>query len=362
MTLEAGGGVWRYAVDAAKGMGERGVECLLVGFGPQLDRTQRREIADLDNAHLIWIDTPADRTATCDADLDRQPEILTRLAHDERVDLLHLNGPAQAAGLDSPVPVAIASHACIATGWHAVDTVPWSADWSWRFRRNQRGFAAADAVIAPSATHAEAVRRAYGLTVPVNVVHNAAVPSAGSRQRKRYVLAAGRWWDDEKNAATIDSLAASLSVPVVMAGALDEEGQGRFAPAHAIATGPLPPSEVRRLMGEAAVFVCASHYESFGLSVLEAASAGAALVLSDISTFRELWEGSAEFCAPDDTAGFAAAIEALLADPARLEAMVTAATLRSRQFTPNHQVDQLLDAYDAARVRRAERQPELIRA
>ena len=57
------------------------------------------------------------------------------------------------------------------------------------------------------------------------------------------------------------------------------------------------------------VFVSAALYEPFGLAVLEAAQAGCALVLSDIPTFRELWDGAALFVAADDAAGFAAALE-----------------------------------------------------
>ena len=43
------------------------------------------------------------------------------------------------------------------------------------------------------------------------------------------------------------------------------------------------------------IFVSAARYEPFGLAVLEAAQAGCALVLSDIPTFRELWDGAALF-------------------------------------------------------------------
>ena len=54
------------------------------------------------------------------------------------------------------------------------------------------------------------------------------------------------------------------------------------------------------------IFVSVSRYEPFGLAVLEAAHAGCALVLSDIPTFRELWQGAASFVI---AAGSAAATE-----------------------------------------------------
>ncbi len=48
------------------------------------------------------------------------------------------------------------------------------------------------------------------------------------------------------------------------------------------------------------IFVSTSLYEPFGLAVLEAAQAGCPLVLSDIATFRELWDGAAIFFPPGD--------------------------------------------------------------
>ena len=82
------------------------------------------------------------------------------------------------------------------------------------------------------------------------------------------------------------------------------------------------------------VFVSAALYEPFGLAVLEAAAAGCALVLSDIPTFRELWDGAALFVAPDEAA-IADAIAALVADPARRAALGEAARARAARYTPD---------------------------
>ena len=62
------------------------------------------------------------------------------------------------------------------------------------------------------------------------------------------------------------------------------------------------------------MFVSSARYEPFGLAVLEAAAAGCALVLSDIPTFRELWDGAATFVACDDDLALAQAIERIVDD------------------------------------------------
>jgi glycosyltransferase involved in cell wall biosynthesis len=63
------------------------------------------------------------------------------------------------------------------------------------------------------------------------------------------------------------------------------------------------------------IFVSAARYEPFGLAVLEAAQAGCALVLADIPTFRELWDGAAAFVPPDDEEAIASTVEHLVRDP-----------------------------------------------
>jgi glycosyltransferase involved in cell wall biosynthesis len=57
-------------------------------------------------------------------------------------------------------------------------------------------------------------------------------------------------------------------------------------------------------------------------------------VLSDIPTFRELWDGAAIFVDPADDAGFAQAIEALIDDTAERLMAGQAARQRAKRFTP----------------------------
>jgi len=88
-------------------------------------------------------------------------------------------------------------------------------------------------------------------------------------------------------------------------------------------------------MAGARVFASAARYEPFGLAVLEAAQAGCALVLSDIPSFRELWDGAAVFVAPGDEEGWVSALIAAQADPA----LGTAARARAAHYTADAMVD-----------------------
>ena len=82
---------------------------------------------------------------------------------------------------------------------------------------------------------------------------------------------------------------------------------------------------VTRAYQEAAVAVCPSRFEGFGLTPVEAIASGVPVVASDIPPHREFVGAAARLVAPDDVPGLAAGIEAALdsapADPARVAAL-----------------------------------------
>jgi glycosyltransferase involved in cell wall biosynthesis len=141
-------------------------------------------------------------------------------------------------------------------------------------------------------------------------------------------------WDPVKNGALLDTVATMIDLPFLAAGALSgPHGEQANLP-HMAALGELPGSALDELVARQPIFVSAALFEPFGLAVLEAASAGCALVLSDIATFRELWDGAALFADPNDAAGFAAAIAGLHADPVRRQQLGEAARARSARYQP----------------------------
>jgi glycosyltransferase involved in cell wall biosynthesis len=84
------------------------------------------------------------------------------------------------------------------------------------------------------------------------------------------------------------------------------------------------------------------------LAVLEAALCGAALVLADIPTFRELWEGAAQFVPADDPVAWARAINALAAEPAQICALGARAQERAGFFCSPVQAEAMLNVYRTA--------------
>ena len=345
MTLDAVGGVWRYALDTARTLGAHGVDCVLVGLGPPPSPHQRAEVAALERVELVWIDCPLDWMLDNETPLHAISAHLARIADDTQVNLLHLNALSLAAGFKGCIPLAVASHSCVVTWWRAMRQGPLPDNWKWQFSRNRCGLETAALVLAPSRSHADAIRTAYGVPTPIQVVHNATPGTQGRPEKKPFVFSAARWWDEAKNGALVDAVAGMIRWPLAIAGNLEGPNGQRFEPTHAVAMGPLSALQMRRLMAKGMVFIGPSRYEPFGLAVLEAASAGSALVLSDIPTFRELWQDVAVFCAPDDALAFAVAIERLMTDRRLRRRLGECARRRARQFSLEQHVQQLLQAY-----------------
>jgi glycosyltransferase involved in cell wall biosynthesis len=160
-----------------------------------------------------------------------------------------------------------------------------------------------------------------------------------------FVFTAGRLWDEGKNFGMLDAAAGRIGVPVRAAGPLagPNGAQVLFDNIHCL--GTLGEEELGRWLSARPVFVSAALHEPFGPSVLEAASAGCALILSDIPTFRELWDEVAIFVDPRDEDGFARAIGDLVGDDFERAVLGRAARERAARYTPDAMAAQMANLY-----------------
>jgi glycosyltransferase involved in cell wall biosynthesis len=78
------------------------------------------------------------------------------------------------------------------------------------------------------------------------------------------------------------------------------DGGRRGVPRPLQPLGFLDHIELCDWLRRARVYISAARYDPFGLLPLQAALNGCALVLSDIPSYRELWDGVAHFFRPDD--------------------------------------------------------------
>jgi glycosyltransferase involved in cell wall biosynthesis len=347
MTTDAIGGVWTYAIDLSRALGEVGIETILVTTGPGPSDAQRRTVAAIETVRLIETDAPLDWLAPDAAAIATAGHRIAALARSHDVDLVQVNAPALAAGVAFDRPVVVATHSCLATWWDAVESGLMPEDFRWRVALTQAGLLAADAVVAPSHAFAATTRRVHRLPVMPHVVHNGRASVRAVTRPETiadYAFTAGRLWDRGKNLVVLDR-AAELGAPIVAAGPLIGPGGDGMAFDHLMCLGSLDPAALNDRIAARPIFVSAALYEPFGLAILEAAQAGCALVLSDIPTFRELWDGAALFVPAREAPGFAGAIEGLLADPAERARRGEAAAKASRQFTVTAMRDGMIAVY-----------------
>ncbi|HXH58346.1 glycosyltransferase family 1 protein [Iamia sp.] len=118
-------------------------------------------------------------------------------------------------------------------------------------------------------------------------------------------------------------------------------------------TGRVPRADLDALLAGAAAVAFPSRYEGFGTGVLEAMAAGAPVVAADATALPEVVGTAATLVAPDDVAGWASALAALLDDDGLRRRRIAAGRERATAFTNRAGARALADAYRAAADRPA---------
>jgi len=347
LTTDTVGGVWRYSLELAKGLIEHHIEVVLAVLGPAPGPLQRREAAAL-GATLVVTDLSLDWLAETAQDIEYAARAIAAMARRFAADTVHLHTPSLVGQADWPMPVVTVAHSCVGTWWHAVRTGAMPADLVWRAETMASGIDLADIVIAPTQAFADALRTCYGTARTIEVVHNGHTMTATTARRGKHILTAGRLWDEGKNVATLDTAAAGWDWPVLAAGPTEGPNGTRLFAHNVILLGALSESEMTEQYASASIFVSLARYEPFGLAVLEAAQAGCALVLSDIPTFRELWDRAATFVPAHDSRAVTAAVEALSRDPATRERRGEAARRRAATYNVRRMVEATRRIHDRA--------------
>jgi glycosyltransferase involved in cell wall biosynthesis len=324
MTTDTVGGVWIYSLELARGLAEQGVEVALATMGAPLDALQREMAGRIPRL-----------------------KVFESLGLEERFgpDLIHLNGYAHGA-LPWNAPKIVVGHSCVLSWWEAVkkEAAPESCDQY--YDEVRAGLAAADLVIAPSEAMMAALNRHYGPFPNTRVIHNGRdVRLFRPTAKEPIVFSTGRLWDEAKNLEALERVAPRLPWPVFVAGENHHPDGGEARPHHTRLLGRLAQRPLSAWLGRASIYALPARYEPFGLSVLEAALSGCALVLGDIPSLRELWRNRAVFVPPDDPEALEDALVRLIEDPDRRHSLAAGARSRAIERTTERMVEGYLDAY-----------------
>jgi glycogen synthase len=359
MTADTVGGVWTYAMELIRALEPYGVEVELATMGRRLSKEQWSEACGLKNVRvsesaykLEWMEEPWE-------DVRAAGECLLQLAEEFQPDVVHLNGYTHAA-LPWSVPVVVVGHSCVLSWWKAVkgESAP---DNSWNEYRGavRAGLEAADLVIAPTRAMLDCLGENYCDLPRTRVIPNGRTlalfkPAA----KENFILSAGRLWDEAKNVTSVCACSSRLPWPVLVAGEL-ECPDGREMPLGTVRSlGRLSGREVLEWMSRASIFAHPAKYEPFGLSVLEAALSGCALVLGDVPALRENWDDAAVFVDPNDRNELRDALIRLIQDRPEREQLSCAAMERGKQFDIRFTALGYIEAYESLRRNRPCEQEE----
>ncbi len=335
MTADTVGGVWVYATGLARALCAAGHRVMLVVMGPPPRSDQLAGVRDVPGLALQATDLQLEWMDPQGADVARAHRALLRLADDFKPDLVHLNSFREGS-FEWPAPTVVVAHSCVRTWWRACrGGTPQEPQWRGYAENVARGLAAADAWVAPTAAFRQEIARHYSPPLEGRVVRNGLDVAAAPALKQPIILAAGRLWDEAKNVAALVTGAHAVPWPIRLAGECRAPG-GAAAPIAGDGIdylGALPHDALLAQMRRAAIFAAPALYEPFGLTVLEAASCGCALVLSDLPSFRELWDGAAAFVDPRDPAMIAATLRTLCRDRTLRERLQRAARARARSYS-----------------------------
>jgi glycosyltransferase involved in cell wall biosynthesis len=335
MTTDTVGGVWIFATTLARELGAAGFQVLLVTLGPKSTFAQRSTILGCRGVSLIETGLKLEWQDPAGSDFGEARSVLGSVAGRFAPDLVHLNGFREAT-LDWGVPTIVVAHSCV-NSWASAcgETESFAGDeWSVYTSSVRAGLLKADEWVAPTAAFRDQLVRQYQLSARGQVIWNGADGnSRPSAPKLPFILSAGRVWDKAKNLRLLASVSADVDWPVRIAGPSGLAGPEIPATAGACEfLGEISHESLRREMMAASIFASPALYEPFGLSVLEAANAGCALVLSDIPTFRELWEGAAIFVDPRDREALTECLRSLCGDEVQRARLQRLAAERARRY------------------------------
>jgi glycogen synthase len=263
-------------------------------------------------------------------------------------------------------PTLVVAHSCVFSWWDAVRGNTPPAEWQRYKREVTSGLQAAHFVVAPSNMMLNAIQQHYGKVHESRVIPNGRnVKSFRPAPKQNFILCAGRLWDAGKNIARVDQIASELPWPVFVAGDSVGPQQSRQEPrqkdrCHLL--GLLDDATLREWFGSAAIYALPALYEPFGYTPLEAGLSQCALVLGDIDSLRENWEGAAVFVDPHDSQELKNAIVGLIDNDAYRMQMSRLARLRALEFSTQRMANDYLAVYSdlLTRFRRLRREERLV--
>jgi glycosyltransferase involved in cell wall biosynthesis len=259
---------------------------------------------------------------------------VARAAQREGADLIH--SPANLGPVRSKVPVVLTLHDMVSfrhPEWVPTRAVGWFLRWMIRGAARNARLIITDSQAAEFDIHDMLNIPKDRIAVVVLAGSDTSTPSATASPRQAGLIFSPGNRMPHKGLSTLiealslipparrPTLALTASTPRDPLRAVAE----RFGVSDSIQfNGWLTRAELDSLYADATLVVFPTMFEGFGLPLLEGMSHGAPVLCSDLAVLREVGGNAAEYVEAGSASALAAAIDALLQDPARREQLVAA--------------------------------------
>lgn len=318
ITTDTVGGVWSFSISLAESLRYSNSRIILTALGPLPNYYQREQAEKLEHVYLEafeskleWMDDPWES-------IQESGEWLNSLVLKYSPDLVHCNHYAH-AHLNYNAPVVLTMHSCVKSWWKGVKKENAPDNWSRYGELVQRAINNADAVVAPTHAILNAYKDEYEGLVDTKVIYNGINTSQYKPSKKEaFVFCMGDMEDEAKNIKLLIEAAGSIDFPVYIAGKC--ESNMKFSK-NVKFLGQQSRDQIREWMSRASIYIFPAVYEPFGISFLEAAASGCALVGGKISTLKEVWGDAALYVPQNEPEELATLVNVLMKDKAFLEAM-----------------------------------------
>ncbi len=346
MTTDTVGGVWNYSIELCRSLQLHGVQFVLVTMGRKITANQKKSVDALHHVQVIetgfvleWMKDPW-------KDIDASGQWLLELETSIQPDLVHLNGYSFGA-LRFKAPTIVVAHSDVYSWFKSVTGEAPSSEWEAYYHRVKNGLEGAGLVIAPTYTILENIFNTYTGKIKSRVIRNGRNPKQFySNPKQPYIFSMGRIWDKAKNIELLSKVAAQIPYEIRIAGEQEFSDNQYSAFTTTINfLGPLDEAQVAKELSSASVFASPAKYEPFGLSVLEAALSGCALVLGNIASLKELWDDAAVYVDTDDPKELADLLNHLMKDPGTRSVLSKKAQEKAKEYTSSFMAENYLDSY-----------------
>lgn len=343
MTTTGHRATWSHSLDLAGALGRFGIEVSLASLGDPPSNGQLEEALRFPNLQVFPSRFGASWTDDSWDEVERAGEWLLRMEEHVEPDLVHLHAYPYGS-LQFHAPVLLEGHDCPLCRWTAVEDQAAPLVWE-RYRQAVvRAMRQARMVVTPTGAALQELAAAYGQLPPSRVIPiGRSARLLPPRDKEDLILSAGCFGDRARDLDSLETVAKAVAWPVSVLVDGEVEDGDADRPIRLLETGSA--DKLASWYGRAAIFALPCRYEPNGLSVLEAALSGCALVLGDVPALRELWQGAALFVAPGDPGDLQRALDLLIAEPKGRRGLGQRARARALLLSPERRAASFLEAY-----------------